>query len=311
MTSGSYFPPMLKQVAIRKEGGGERKLGIPTVGDRVAQMVVKDYLEPVLELEFDESSYGYRPGRHGHDAVRVCRENCRKYDWVVDLDIKGFFDHMDHDLLHKALSKHNREKWVHMYVDRWLKARVATLEGVKDRDLGTPQGGVISPLLANLYFHYAIDKWLRIRFDFLGFTFKPRQTKGKRGGLYLGFNPGMSRKAIKRRSDIVKTMTEKVNSIAGLTEMSYLLTPKVKGWINYYGKLRKSEMQRLWHLISRRLIYWISRHYKRVNRSVRQAKVFLKRLYKQNPFMFYHLYFQAPSTERQEPYESRGSRTVL
>jgi RNA-directed DNA polymerase len=162
MSSGSYHPPAVKTVMIPKAGGGERKLGIPTVGDRIAQMVVKMHLEPVLEPLFHPDSHGYRPGKSAHDAVGQARCRCWRYDWVLDLDIKGFFDHIPHDLLLKAVRKHAKEPWVILYIERWLRAPAQNKEGhLSPREMGTPQGGVISPLLANLFLHYAFDDWLR------------------------------------------------------------------------------------------------------------------------------------------------------
>lgn len=170
LSSGSYFPPPVKEVAIPKGEGKVRKLGIPTVADRVAQMVVKQYLEPRLETIFHNSSYGYRPNRSAHDAIGEARKNCWKISWVIDMDIKGFFDEINHDLMLKALSKHTDEKWIKMYVTRWLTAPVVTQKGEQlERTKGTPQGGVISPLLANLYLHYAYDKWMEINFPLIKF----------------------------------------------------------------------------------------------------------------------------------------------
>jgi RNA-directed DNA polymerase len=165
MSSGSYFPPPVKLVEIDKKDGGKRSLGIPTVTDRIAQMVVKMILEPKIEPSFHPDSYGYRPGKSALDAVGLARKRCWRYNWVIDLDIKGFFDNLDHDLLKLALQKHTQEKWVLLYIDRWLKAPVQLPDGsLAKREKGTPQGGVISPLLANLYLHYAMDEWLRIHF---------------------------------------------------------------------------------------------------------------------------------------------------
>lgn len=161
LSSGSYFPPAVKRVTIPKRGGGQRPLGIPTVGDRVAQTVLKEFMEPRLERIFHDSSYGYRPQRSAHDALRKVDKTIREYYWVIDLDIKGFFDALDHDKLLLALDQHFPENWVKMYVTRWLKAAVVHADGSSEEPTsGSPQGGVISPLLANLYLHYSFDKWL-------------------------------------------------------------------------------------------------------------------------------------------------------
>jgi RNA-directed DNA polymerase len=162
MASGSYFPPPVKEVSIPKKGGGVRILGVPTVADRVAQTVVKELLEQVLEPHFDPDSYGYRPSHSAKDAVRVTRQRCWKYDWVLEFDVKGAFDNLDHDLLWKALRKHTECKWVLLYVGRWLKAPSMSETGeTRARDRGTPQGSVVGPVLMNLFMHYTFDRWMR------------------------------------------------------------------------------------------------------------------------------------------------------
>lgn len=161
LSSGSYFPPPVRAVQIPKRDGGSRMLGVPTVADRVAQTVVRLYLEPGVERMFHSDSYGYRPGRSALDAVGVCRERCWRQDWVLDLDLKSFFDSVSHGLVLRAVAANTDQSWVLLYVERWLKAPLQTEAGVLvERDCGTPQGSAISPLLANMFLHYAFDVWM-------------------------------------------------------------------------------------------------------------------------------------------------------
>jgi len=161
LSSGSYFPPAVKAVPIPKKTGGERILGVPTVGDRIAQMVVKLYFEPQVEPHFLPDSYGYRPNKSALDAIGVTRKRCWNYDWVVEFDIRGLFDNIPHELLMKAVHKHTNCKWVILYIERWLKAPMQLADGQQiKRDQGTPQGGVVSPILSNLFLHYTFDRWM-------------------------------------------------------------------------------------------------------------------------------------------------------
>ena len=160
MSSGSYFPPPVRAVSIPKKSGGERILGVPTVGDQIAQMVVKQLIEPDLDPIFLKDSYGYRPGKSALDAVGVTRERCWKYDWVLEFDIKGLLDNISHELLLKAVRRRIQCQWALIYIERWLKAPMVKDGERIERHCGTPQGGVVSPILANLFLHYAFDLWM-------------------------------------------------------------------------------------------------------------------------------------------------------
>ena len=162
LSSGSYFPPPVKAVTIPKKKGGMRVLGVPTVGDRIAQMVVTLQITPCVEPYFLEDSYGYRPNKSALDAIEETRKRCWKYDWVLEFDIKGLFDNIPHDLLMKAVRKHTNCKWVILNIERWLKAPLQDSNGqLLARDKGTPQGGVVSPILSNLFMHYVFDMWMK------------------------------------------------------------------------------------------------------------------------------------------------------
>jgi len=355
MASGSYFPPPVKEVEIPKKDGKVRKLGIPTIGDRVGQMVVKDYIEPRLESIFSSSSYGYRPKKNAHQALESVRQNCWKTDWVIDMDIKGFFDNIDHNKLMLAVEKHIQEKWVRLYIKRWLNMPVLTKSGKLrwKQGKGTPQGGVISPLLANLFLHYALDIWIEktdktvkfaryaddvilhchskahaeqtlkalrermaasglelhpektkivycrdyrrkgnypvVKFDFLGYSFQPRPAKSKKtGNLFIGYDCAISissRKRIADRLEYLKIESQGFKSIVGIAQH---LNPMIRGWVNYYGKYRGSELSKIFRLLQDRLVRWARKRYKRYRKNINRAFRWFERVRKQYPNLFYH-----------------------
>ncbi|MCP4262924.1 MAG: group II intron reverse transcriptase/maturase [Planctomycetes bacterium] len=172
LASGSYHPQAVREVEIPKKGGQMRKLGIPTLRDRIAQQVVKDYMEKRIDCLFHENSYGYRPMKSAHQAIDRVKQNCYRYDWVIDMDISKFFDEIDHVLMLKAVEHVSEEKWVKMYVERWLGMPVHKQDGTLQPKAGkgTPQGGVISPLLANLYLHFSFDVWLSKHYPQVSFV---------------------------------------------------------------------------------------------------------------------------------------------
>ncbi len=171
MSSGSYFPSPVLAVEIPKKNGGTRTLGIPTISDRIAQMIARMYLEPKVDPIFHKDSYGYRVNKSAIDAVGKVRERCWRYDYVIEFDIKGLFDNIDHELLMKAVELHTEEKWMKLYIRRWLTAPFVTKKGrVIERNSGTPQGGVISPVLANIFLHYVFDIWMERNYPMAPFA---------------------------------------------------------------------------------------------------------------------------------------------
>lgn len=353
MASGSYFPPPVLEVEIPKKDGRTRKLGIPTVSDRVAQMVVKMYFEPKVEPFFHPDSYGYRPGKSAIEAVGVARCRCWRYDWVLDLDIKGFFDNLDHGLLMRAVKKHTGCKWIVLYIERWLKAPIQLEDGrMVERVKGTPQGGVVSPLLSNLFLHYAFDEWIRRRhpyipferycddiivhckteaearhmktevekrlieckleihsektrivyckdedrrgsypsekFDFLGFTFRPRRSKNRWGKHFINFTPAVSSKAAEAMRREMRGWRLHLRSDKVLEDLARMFNPVLRGWINYYGSYYKSALYPTFNQLNRILMRWATRKYKKLRGHRRRAMHWLGRIARREPYLFAH-----------------------
>ena len=358
LASGSYFPPAVKQVEIPKGDGKVRKLGIPTVKDRVAQMVIAKELEGIVDQQFADSSFGYRPNKNAHQAIEQARKNCWQYSYVIDMDIKGFFDNIDHGLMIRALRHFTDKKHIITYVKRWLKAPIQLKDGteIQNPEKGTPQGGVISPLLANIFLHFAFDKWMEKKFsgcpferyaddivvhaktekqanfvltrvkermqqcklelhpdktkivfcpslsrrerregetqqfDFLGFTFRPRKVVTKEGKVTMGFLPSISRKSMKR---ILKKWRDlKIHrwSDRSIEDLAKMLSPIVRGWVQYYGTICKRGMNTLFVRINNRLVKWAYGKYKRFKRhkSFSLARKWLRNVAHRYSYLFPH-----------------------
>ena len=362
MSSGTYFPPPVLQVVIPKRDGGERKLGVPTISDRIAQTVVKKVLEPMVEPQFHPDSYGYRPGRSAHDAVGRVRERCWKFNWVLDLDVQSFFDTLDHALVMRAVKRYTDCRWVLLYIERWLKASVQLQDGtLEPRASGTPQGGVISPLLANIFLHLAFDQWMqdthpevpferyaddvivhcrtqaqaevlrrsiearlarcRLRvhpqktriayckdsnrleshsvqsFDFLGFTFRPRLARNRRGVFFVSFSPAVSRRAATAlRQELRRSYGVPRRTGTDLDGLARALNPMLRGWIRYYAAFRPSALHIILRSVDRSLVLWAMRKYKRFKGASLKADRWLSRVRARQPLLFAHWAFAKESS---------------
>lgn len=354
LSSGAYFPPPVKAVPIPKKSGGERILGVPTVSDRIAQMVVKLMFEPEVEPHFLNDSYGYRPNKSALDAVGVTRQRCWQHDWILEFDIKGLFDNISHDLLMKAVRKHTENKWVLLYIERWLKTPMQMPDGsLQEKTKGTMQGGVISPVLSNLFLHYVFDTWMQRKhstkqwcryaddglvhcdtesdakalhaelgqrfsecglqlhpdktkivyckdgcrkgsydktsFDFLGYTFRPRVVKNqKTQQMFVGFTPAVSKSAKKSMQSEMKLLRCRRKTEFSLEEIANSYNPKLRGWINYYGKYNRSALYPILRQFNRSLVDWAMRKYKRFGKSKTRASLFLRKIAQEKPQMFVH-----------------------
>lgn len=363
MSAGSYMPGPVRAVEIPKDhGAGVRTLGVPNVADRVAQTAAAMVLEDKLEPVFHPDSYGYRPGRSAHDALAGARRRCWKQDWVIDLDIRAFFDSVPWDLMVKAVAHHTDERWVLLYIERWLKAPMQMPDGtLRERDRGTPQGSPVSPVLANLFMHYAFDRWMartypgcpferyaddavihcdtqeqarhlladlaerlgsvglelhpdktkivycqdtnrrqeaeHTSFDFLGYTFRGRQAKGKRG-FFVNFSPAMSAKAKKAKGQQIRAWHLTRRSRSDLSSLAEDINPQVRGWINYYGAFYRSELSFLARRINEHLVRWAMHKFKRLQRSPTRAWAWLNAVIEREPQLFAHWGLVSPTRSR-------------
>src|SRR5262249_10183558 len=340
MRRASSFQPPVRAVSIPKKTGGQRILGVPTVADRVAQMVVKQHIEPELDSVFLADSYGYRLRKSALDAVGVTRQRCWKYDWVLEFDIKGLFDNIDHELLLRAVRKHVTCKWALLYIERWLKVPMVQEDGTTTgRSRGTPQGGVVSPILANLFMHYTFDLWMarthpdfpwcryaddglvhcrteqqaealkaklqarlaechlemhptktkvvyckdenrkgkypNIKFDFLGYCFRPRMVKRVKDNLlFCGFNPAVSPAALNTMRQAIRDLNLRRQTQLSVQDLARQLNPLLRGWITYYGRYLPSALQPLLRHVNLTLVAWARRKFKRIANSRKRARQF-------------------------------------
>jgi RNA-directed DNA polymerase len=353
MSSGTYFPPPVRTVAIPKKDGGERRLGIPTVADRIAQTVAKLYLEPMVEPSFHPDSYGYRPRKSALDAVGSARQRCWRHAWVIDLDIRGFFDNLDHELVLRAVRKYTQCSWILLYLKRWLEAPAQLEDGtLVPRTKGTPQGGVVSPLVANIFLHLAFDDWMRRvhpdvpferyaddivahcgtetqaqqvlesirrrlaqcrlevhpgktrivyckdddrsrrypqeRFDFLGYTFRPRRSKNRWGKFFINFTPAVSPDAMTKMRQEMRRWRLPLRSDKAIDDLARMWNPVLRGWIQYYGRFYRSALYPVFRHLNELLVRWAMRKYKRLRGHRRRAEHWLGGVARREPRLFAH-----------------------
>lgn len=353
LCSGSYFPPPVREKRIPKADGRERILGIPTIADRIAQGAIKLYVEEQLDPIFHVDSYGYRPEKSAHQAIKQCAERSWNYSWVLEVDIRAFFDNVRHDLIIKALEHHKMPKWVILYCTRWLRAPMESANEdrvLHERKVGTPQGGVISPLLANLFLHYAFDQWMErnrrfvpferyaddivchcanmqnaiqlkkdlctrfqsvgleineeksnvvyidtfkrrnvaTSFTFLGYDFKVRTLRNKKGELFRKCMPGASKKAMRMITKTIKGWRVHRSTVDSAEEFARRYNYVLRGWIAYYGKFwYRNFSYHLWRVFQSRLVKWCMAKFRI---SSRKAEAKLSRLRKEKPQLFAHWY---------------------
>ena len=363
MSSGSYLPKPVRAVEIPKDdGAGVRVLGVPTVADRIAQTAATMLLEEKLEPIFHPDSYGYRPGRSALDAVAVTRRRCWQQNWIVDLDIRSFFDSVPHDRLLQAVAHHTGERWVLLYLARWLRSPMQMPDGtLRARKKGTPQGSPISPLLANLFMHYAFDSWMarehpdcpferyaddivahcdsedqaralrdsiahrlgalglelhpektkvvfcqdanrpgtaeHTSFDFLGYTFRGRLARGRRG-FFVSFSPAMSAKAKKAVGQKIRAWHLNRRSGTDLATLAEEINPQVRGWFGYYGAFYRSELYSLARRIDQHLLRWAMQKFKRLRHKPAKAQTWLDAARQHQPRLLAHWQIAPPTQGR-------------